>query len=201
MSTRRRGFTIAEMLIALALTAALLTAAMSALDATFDSYKVNSESASTHVVSRIVVHRILAMIRTGKEFGPYPVDIMDSAQNPLQSDFIEFVSLDDADTGHRQVTRIERRDAPAGADAPYELWYVLSDYEGGDLVSTEQHPLIAGVRDAVFTMEYARGPRLKKATIDLSVQASPEIEAISIDGDITPNTIRLVASATPRQFD
>lgn len=198
---RPRAFTLVEALIALALTAALLTASLAALDASFDSYRVNSESASTHVVSRIVAHRVLAMVRTGKDFGPYPASVLDPDENPLQSDFIEFVSFDDSSAGRRQVTRIERRVAPSGSAAPYELWYVLIDFEGSEIVSTQERPLLRGVIDAIFTLYYDRGPRLRKATFDLTVEASPDIQAIAIDGDIVPRRIRLVASASPRQMD
>jgi len=80
---------------------------------------MTSESASTHVVSRIVMARVMALIRTGKEFGPFPADVLDSAQNPLVSTFVEFVSLDNAATGQRQITRIERR---TGTTSPPGSW-------------------------------------------------------------------------------
>ena len=44
---RRRGFSIVEMLIALAITATLLTATLAALDTSFKSYKVTTEGART----------------------------------------------------------------------------------------------------------------------------------------------------------
>ena len=60
----RRGLSLLEMLIALAISAMLLTAALSALDVMFKGYKQTTESASTHVVSRIVMSR-----RAGTSWG------------------------------------------------------------------------------------------------------------------------------------
>ncbi len=199
--SRRHGFTLMELLIAMALSVSLLTAAMAALDASFDSYRYTSESASTHVVSRVVMHRMLALIRTGDEFGPYPMDVLDANENPLQSDYVEFVSLNDEANDLQQITRIERRDAPTGSTSPYELWYILTTIEDGSINSTEERPLMKGIIDAVFTLEYDRGPRLRRATIDLTIESSPDAAAIEINGDIVPRTIRLVASATPRRID
>jgi prepilin-type N-terminal cleavage/methylation domain-containing protein len=192
----RRGFSLIEMLIALAISAALLTASLAALDASFKSYKVTSESASTHVVSRIVMQRIMAMIRTGKEFGPFPADVLDSAQNPLVSTFIEFVSLDDAATGRRQITRIERR---VGISSPHELWYRLLTYQGGQLVDTQERPLIKNLRDVLFTLEYDVGPRLTRATVDMTIQPD-DLQDAAIVADMSTPVIRYVSSTSPRQL-
>jgi prepilin-type N-terminal cleavage/methylation domain-containing protein len=192
-----RGFSLVEMLIALAITAALLTASLTALDASFKSYKVTTESASTHVVSRIVMHRVMAMVRTGKEFGPYPVDVLDLAQNPLVSSYIEFVSLDDAATGRRQITRIERR---TGSASPFELWYTLTTYQGGVLATTEERPLIRNLQDALFTLEFDVGPRLKRATVDLTIRPD-DLQDAAVFADLETPVIRLVATASPRQLE
>ena len=69
-SPRRRGFSMVELLLSLAIVSMVLTSSMVALDAAFKGYRATTDTASTHVVSRIVMHRIVAMIRTGKEFGP-----------------------------------------------------------------------------------------------------------------------------------
>jgi prepilin-type N-terminal cleavage/methylation domain-containing protein len=89
---RGRGFSLIEVLVALTIMGTLLTAAMTALDTSFKSYKVTTEGASTHVIARMVMSRIMTMMRTGTEFGPYPVDPLDRAQNPVLSDYLEFVS-------------------------------------------------------------------------------------------------------------
>ncbi|MCA9298909.1 MAG: prepilin-type N-terminal cleavage/methylation domain-containing protein, partial [Phycisphaerales bacterium] len=89
---RTRGFSLVEMLIALAITASLLTAMLVALDFSFKRYTATSESASMHVVGRLVAHRILSQIRTGTTFGPSPADVLDPAQNPVVTDNIEFIT-------------------------------------------------------------------------------------------------------------
>ena len=67
--TARWGFNLVEMLIALVITAALLTATMVALDASFMAYQATTEEASTHTISRLIMNRMLTLIRTGQEFG------------------------------------------------------------------------------------------------------------------------------------
>ena len=104
----RRGFSLVEMLIALTITATLFTATLVALDAAFKGYKHTTEGASTHVVSRIVMSRIMTMVRTGTEFGPYPADPLDPELNPVHSNFIEFVAIDDPANLYQRVVRVER---------------------------------------------------------------------------------------------
>ena len=70
---RRRGFNLIEVLIALAITATLLTATLAALDASFRAYQATTEEVSTQSIGRIVMHRMLTLIRTGTDFGPFPL--------------------------------------------------------------------------------------------------------------------------------
>jgi hypothetical protein len=184
------------MLIALSITAMLLTAALVALDASFKSYKMTSDSASTHVVTRIIVHRISTMIRTGRDFGPYPLDVLNPADNPLESLYIEFVSGEDPVTGFRQITRIEVVPDTAAGNGTQMLNLVMTQETSTNPVVVER-PLLRGVTDGRFTLEYDIGPVLKQATIDLTVL--PDTTA-SIHGDLEAPTIRFVTSARPRQL-
>lgn len=195
-----RGFTLVEMLIALTISATLLTATLSAFDASWRAYKHTTEAASTHVVSRIVTHRVLSLIRTGTEFGPYPEDVLDVAQNPLTSSFMEFVSDADRAAGLDRITRLERRTV-AGTTNEFELWYVLLDASTVPASVIEERPLLSGVREAMFILEYDIGPRLRRATLDLTIVPN-DVEDIRTGavGDETP-AIRLVASAVPRQLE
>ncbi len=194
------GFSIMETLIALTISGMLLTATLSALDTSFKQYKSTTESASTHVISRIVMHRLLAMVRTGVEFGPFPVDPFDTTQNPVVTDFIEFRSERDIAAGVNRVTRVEvRPGAPGGAG---ELWYVLVDADPDNPAILEERPLIRGVLSAVFTLNYSRTTSLlDRATIDLTIEPndSQDLRVGALSDAAAPQTIRLVASAAPRQ--
>jgi prepilin-type N-terminal cleavage/methylation domain-containing protein len=199
VSTTRPGFSIAEMLIALTITATLLTATLTALDTSYRAYKVTTEGASTNVITRMVMQRMMTMIRTGDQFGPYPEDVYDAAQNPVNSTAIEFETRNDG-AGNRQVVRIERRDAASAADGPYELWYVQTDIENNVPLAPAERPLLSGVIDVRFTLEYSVGPRLRRATVDMTVKANDYQDA-SFHSDLETPTIRLVSTVNPRRYE
>jgi prepilin-type N-terminal cleavage/methylation domain-containing protein len=196
---RAGGFSLIEVLVSLAITATLLTATMTALDSSFKSYKVTTDSASTNVVARIVMSRIMTMIRTGTEFGPYPVDPLDLTQNPRTYDFVEFVSQDDG-AGNRRIVRIERRDQADPALGPYELWYVQTDFAGGVQTGEVAHPLLTGVQEVSFTLEYDIALRLKLATVDLTIKPVTH-QAATIGSDLEAGSIRFVSTVNPRRLD
>ena len=197
---RNRAFSLIEMLIALTITSTLLAATMTALHASFRAYKFTTDAASTHVVSRIVMHRLLTMIRTGDQFGPYPTDVFASNQNPVSSTYVEFVSFDDPNTLTKKISRVERRDALSGEQGPYTLYLTEKTYLNGTLKQTLDQPLIQGVTDAKFTLEYDIGPRLRRATLDLTVQPG-DTKDTSLHTELAATTIRLVSSVMPRRLE
>ena len=151
----------------------MLTTAMTrrcGTDTSFKSYKVTTEGASTNIVARMVIARVMTMVRTGTSFGPYPVDPLDTAQNPVASTYIEFVTKDDPVSQIKTVVRIERRDQPDPVNGPYELWYVQTDYLSGLQTALNAKPLLNGVQEARFTLEYDIGQNLKRATVDLTIK-------------------------------
>jgi len=211
----RRGLSMVEMLIALTISATLLTATLAALDTMFKGYKLTTESASTHVVTRIVVTRVLSMIRTGTDFGPAPASVLNTGLNPIAADYIQFVSRRDEFGAAEQITRIEYRYSdgvapnrdwgaaggppapdpddppPAGAGA---LWYVLMNSSGTVI---DERPLLSGVRNCVFTMQYEIGPKLTHASMDITVEPNDSQDLI-IGADQVAQTFRIVASSAPR---
>jgi prepilin-type N-terminal cleavage/methylation domain-containing protein len=195
----RRGFSLVEVLVALAICATMLTAAMTALDTSFKCYKVTTEGASTNIVARMVMARIMTMVRTGSQFGPYPVDPLDTAQNPVSSHYVEFVLVDDPVTLIKNVVRIERRAQTDPINGPFELWYVQTDYANGVQTAINERPLITGVLEANFTLEYDVGQNLKRATVDLTVKPN-NFQAAFIGGDLNAASIRLVSSVNPRRL-
>jgi prepilin-type N-terminal cleavage/methylation domain-containing protein len=210
----RRAFSLIELQIALAISALLLTATLVALDTMFKGYEINADSASSHVVTRIAVNRVLAMIRMGTDFGPMPLDVLDVDQNPLIADNIEFVSQRDAAGDPVTITRIEYRYPGVGAlhqswgigedqpdlgfepTGPGELWIVQIDVA----TSAEQEfELLREVRSARFILAYDVGPTLARATIDITVE--PAIpEDVKLESDAPPQVVRVVASAQPRRI-
>lgn len=188
------------MLIALTITGTLLAATLSALHASFRAYKFTTDSASNHIVSRIVMQRVLTMVRTGDQFGPYPADVYDSAQNPVTSSYIEFLSFVDDKTATRKITRIEKRDALSTEQGPCTLYYVLKTYKNGTLTDTQQTPLLQGVKDAKFVLEYDIGPRLQRATVDFTVEPATTANT-DLHTELSAPTIRMVSSVVPRRLE
>lgn len=209
----RRGFSVIEMLVAITISSVLLTATLGALNAMFKGYEQTTDSASAHVVARIAVNRILGMIRTGSDFGPFPTDVLNTSQNPLNSDYFEYVSARNSSGVATQITRIELRypggDPPHRTWAPGEdppelefepsgpgdLWVVLIDPASGE---ENAYLLIAGVANVMFTLEYDVGPRLLRTTIDITINSAPQ-EDLDVATGAVPQTVRLVASAMPRR--
>jgi prepilin-type N-terminal cleavage/methylation domain-containing protein len=195
----RRGFSMVELLIALVISSMLLTACLAALDSSFKAYETTADQASTHVVSRLVMHRMLAMIRTGEEFGPYPIQVL--TPTSIDSESIQFVSFRNDATGERQVTRIEKQadgKDPKGNDK-FVLVFKRDDYLGGVLKKSIEQPLIRNLMEAKFTLEYDVGPSLRRATIDLSILPD-DTSDVAVSTDLKTPVLRLIASTTPRKL-
>lgn len=178
---RPRGFSLVELLIALAITAALLVATFLALRVCFDGYRATTEEASTQTVARLVMHRVLAMVRTGEKFGPRPDD---PRQVTVFSDEVDFI-----DDDGRSI-RVAFDEGLAA------LTYSV---DGG-----EANVLLGGVRRTVdgqttlppFTLEYESGVHLYRMSMDLTVIPDDDLATALDAGDARP--LRLVASAMPR---
>lgn len=196
----RRAFSLVEMLIALTITATLFTATLVALDAAFKGYQHTTEGASTHVVSRIVMSRIMTMVRTGTEFGPYPADPLDSALNPVHSNYIEFVAINDEASAYQRIVRVERRDAADAKRGPYELWYIQTDYVNDVETDRQEVPLLTNLDDVRFTLTYDVGPRLLEATIDLTVKPN-DVQDANIASGLDAPVVRFVSTVAPRKLD
>jgi len=185
----RRGFNLVELLIALTITATLLTATMIALDASFMAYQNTTEVASTHTISRLALHRILTLVRTGRDFRPRPALPQDRIE---ESDFIDFETQDgDIVTVEWDETEEALYIRPGGAGNPRYLILegVLKQYYPAG------HPR-AGELILPFTLEYERGFNLYRATVDIAVQPDDNMN-VTMDGNRN-EIIRLVATAMPR---
>ena len=181
-SRRRRGFSLVEVIIALAITASLLTATLVALDASFQAYQSTTEQVSSQSIGRIVMHRALTLIRTGTNFGPYPIDPKVSR---IRSDFIQFETQEGEVV---QITwdRVQQRllyEVQGQAPVPL-LDGVVGTTDG------------SGVAIEPFTLEYKQGRNLYRATIDLTIEPDDLVQ-LDLEGD-GGSQIRLVGSAMPR---
>ena len=187
-ATVRRAFSFVEFLIALAICAMLLAATLVALNASFNAYQRTTEVASTHTIARLAMHRMLTLVRTGVEFGPFPLDPRDTL---VSSDYIEFRTVND------QVMMLQWNET----DETLEM-AILDPVTG---VEQSRQVLLGGVpaqfnevgdRVKPFTLEYESGYKLYRATIDLTITPD-QSQHLQIEGTNT-DIIHLVASAMPR---
>lgn len=192
---RRRGFSLVEMLIALAISAALLTATLFALNVSFMAYQATTDQASTHAVGRLVVHRLMAMIRAGQDFRPFPENVRDSF---VSSDYLEFYH---GDTG--QVITLTW-DRSAG-----QLLYAIDGGFSvvlleGVVAQTNEY----GVVVHPFLLEWQPGRRAYRVTLDLMIVPDDSISTsadryydggLEEEDDSLIQPIRFVASAMPRE--
>jgi len=193
----RRGFNLVEMLVAMAISAALLAAVAVALDASFRAYQATTELASTHTISRLTMDRMMAMIRSGEDFAPMPSD---PTQQVVWSTTIGF--------------RTPPRDLDDPTDLGLDMEIVFSE-DDETLVLNVTNPGTGAETSAVllegvvptydddgnlvppFRLEYEKGRILHRATIDLTV-VPDDNQSLQLEGDDQP-IIRLVGSAMPRQ--
>ena len=193
---QRRGFNLVELLIALAITAALLAATMVALDASFTAYQSTTEWASTHTIGRLTIHRIQALIRTGVTFGPVPINPNDSV---VQENYIEIIMPSD------QYVKLEWIEVPDADHAVGNALWVVVDSDPprllleGVVKQEIEEPPGSGTMVPVppFTMEYELGRKLFRATIDLMI-IPDDNQSVTIEGDNSDQVVRLVASVMPR---
>lgn len=180
----RRGFSLIEMLVALAICSALLTATLVSLYASFRAYQSTTEQASTHVIGRVVMHRVMALVRNGVGFGPLPEDPRETS---IATDEMTF--LDDEE---REITlRLDRTHKVLLMQVDGSQEQVLLDGVSGPLDTD-------GTELGAFQLEYENGYKLIKASFDLTV-AADDTAQLSIEGnDVVP--IRLVGSTAPRRI-
>ena len=209
-----RAFTVLEMQMALIISALLFTALLTALDTMFKGYETNADAASSNVVTRLVVNRVLSLVRTGTDFRPLTDDVLDTNENPVYADFMEFVSLRDDDGEPVEAIRVEFR--YPGEGAQYRVWGVgepepeLGFTPAGNgelwLVRTDlttdaetESLLVGNVRQFLVTLRYDIGPRLERATIDITTEPQ-QPESVALSTDAPPQSLRMVASAMPRRI-
>jgi hypothetical protein len=189
LATARRGATIVELLISLAIAAALLTATAYAMHASMQSFQVNQEQSTLTQRARIGMQRVLSGIRAGEGHLPYSAGARTQFRNGLavvDDTGIVMRTADGADVTYRY-------DAPAKR--------VLVDVGGRTLV------LLEGVDQFVVRLEPMKSTAhvkagleydlLRRATILLTVRATAQTNLTGeAGGDLT---VTMSSSAMPRR--
>ena len=181
---KHRAFSLIQMLMALSITSVLLAAVLVSLRASFMAYQLTTEQASTHTVARLVIHRVQALVRNGREFGPMPSDVRERF---IASDEIQFLDDDDRVIEIRldRVNSLLTFSVDNGTAFPF-----LGGVSGP---TTEE-----GEAVGAFLLEYENGRTLRRATFDLTVIADDNID-VELEGNhVQP--LRLVGSTMPRRL-
>ncbi len=194
-SRRSAGLSLVEMLMALAITAMLLTATMVAIDASFKAYAIAAESASTQTATRMVINRLLTMVRTSTAHGPMFTETGVTIHgNVLTSPYIDIMP---ADAPPFRVYRITY-DAQAK-----ELRLLEIDTEPLVERVIDDQPIIGGVTACSFQLLRRRDNDdvwvLDRASIDFTVQPDGDT-SLAIEVGNVP-AVRVVASTKPRRLD
>lgn len=186
------GLSLVELLIALAITAVLLTATMVATDACFRAYAGAAEQFSTQAVTRMTTNRLLSMLRTSTAHGPLQPDPSCNPPATLSGNTITSPYLEMIDPFNRLV-RIEYRPDRR------ELWMTRSNLDGSN---AQSQPLLFGVTDARFYCLRRKNSAglwiLERATMDLTIQPDLDSTLPLEAGKSAP--IRIIGSTKPRKL-
>ena len=175
----RRGFTVVELIIGLAITAVLLTGLFSAIQVSVDAYSRSSADGVNRLTSRLLVERIALLVRTGTTFGPMPAS---ATINEVQSDFLEITT-----PSGQQITITWD-----GTTDTLEM-----DVDGiSSTVLGGVTQMVGGVPITPFLLQFENGTTLQRVTINLAV--IPDIQYQTSMDDSSGETIRLTASVMPR---
>jgi prepilin-type N-terminal cleavage/methylation domain-containing protein len=190
---RRRGVGLVELLVALSISAALLTATGVAIDASFKAYAVNQQNSDLTQRSRLAIYRITAMIRQTREHAPHTTAL---ANQFATGKTITDTTIDMYDLNKNEVTY--------SYDAAKKQLIATVKSFGGVAVP---HVMCEGVETFQVRMEPMRSAEsirtggawdlLKRASIVLTVKTSAATIAEGESGGT--QTVTLSASVMPRR--
>jgi type II secretory pathway pseudopilin PulG len=181
---------LVELLVALAISAALLTSVAVALDASFKAYAVNQQQAQLMQRARLAMNRIVTQIRSTESHAPYTDTLYESFRTGhVVTDLGIQMMLDDTNgiAFYQAGTQLIRR--------PFKL--VAGAQQWGDA-----HVLLEGVNAGGFTISFqplegSRDPKLKRATITLTVGQSDNTTLNA--EDTHADAVTLSTSIMPRK--
>jgi prepilin-type N-terminal cleavage/methylation domain-containing protein len=174
----RKGFTLPEVLVALAISAVLLAGLFASLQGTVDAYRRSAAEGVNRLTARLLVERIALLVRTGVSFGPLP-DV--ATENEVASNVLEIT------TAIGQEVEIEWD--PVNELLIMTVDGISSTVLGGVVQTT------GGESITPFLLQFKNGTTLQRVTINLAVDPDPE-HATSMDGG--DETLRLTTSVMPR---
>lgn len=189
----RRGLSLVELLLSLAITAMLLTATMVALDVSFHAYADAAEQASTQAATRMITNRLLTLLRTSTAHGPLQPDPLAVPPvvlngNTLTSNFIQLV-----DSRNNIVT--------VTYQAGTQQLFLSIQPVGGGAIQTQ--PMLSGVTNAQFFLVRRWSDDdgawvLERGTMDLTVTPGGDA-TLSLENGQAPD-VRMIASTKPRKI-
>ena len=186
---RYRGVGLVELLVALSISAALLTAVAVATDTSFKAYAINEEQSNLLQRGRLGLNRMLTYIRTCKEHQPI---------NPQQiSDFVHGSTV--TDTGFSMLN-----DAGEQIDVDYDPANKRILMSKGDGIA---HELVHGVVAFQVKMEPMKSPAairaggdydlLRRATVLITLQTTGNLA--DMDEAANGQLVTLSSSVMPRR--
>ena len=137
---RRRGVGLPELLVALAISAALLTATAVAVDASFKAFGVNQSQAALAQRIRVAMHRIVTYIRTTSEHRPDNDDPIEDFEGGIVCTDSAIRMMTGEDKGV-----IFRQDGDSLLMVPFTI-------VAGAMVEGPPNTLLKGVRAGDFTV-------------------------------------------------
>ena len=174
----RRGFTLTETLVGLAISAALLAGLCAAIQASVDAYRKSSSEGVNRLTSRLIVERLALLVRTGNSFGPLPAVATDSR---VESDTLQLTTLSGQDVTITWNSTKETLEMDVDGVSSTILGGVVQEVDG--------------VPVTPFLLEYSQGTSLVRATINLAVVPDSDYKTAMDGGD---ELVRLTASIMPR---
>ncbi len=184
----RSGMGLMELLVSLAIVAALLVAVAVGVDAAFASYQANQEQSTLMQQTRLGLDRMLSQIRRCDRHTP------DSAS--AETDFAAGQTV--TDTGIAMVD-------PSGASIIYR--YDSTNLKLLSIIGGQEHVMLEGVQQFDVTLEPARSATslktggewdlLRRATIRIAVQTTANTAAAG--ESVGRQTLQLSGSAMPRK--
>lgn len=197
--SRDRGLSLVEMLLALAISAILLTATMVALDVSFKAYADAAEQASTQAATRMVTNRMLTLMRTSTAHGPLqPVNL--PITPPLTVPLVATLNGNTITSNFIDVLDPNNNIVRVAYDNAQQMLFLILTPPG---LPTQTQPLLGGVTNAQFSSARRLNDEglwvLDRGTMDLTVQPDTDTTLAIENGNAPP--IRVIGSTKPRKIE